>query len=182
MSYRILQAIAATHWSIYFMFAYLAYASFLATKPKIIPLKSFYFLLVMFIALTSLAISTMIHVTSVNAAYYAGTLALGVSLGWLQCTRLKVAAIEGKKQFRIQGSYIFGILIFTLIVARYVYFTELDISVESFKTPFYSDLMMGFYGLFTGLVIGRLLYMKRVLKFGPFILNQRINMRWHTVF
>ena len=169
MSYEFWQAIAGTPWWIYFMFIYLAYASYLSTKPKIIPLKSFYLLLGLFLSLTSLAMFTLIIVTPTNAAYYAGMLMLGASLGWLQCINLKVVAIQGKKLLQIQGSYLFGIIIFTLIVARYALIKELDLTVDSFKTPFYSNLMMMFYGLFTGLIIGRLLYMKRVLKTGPFI-------------
>ena len=169
MSYEFWQIIANTPWWIAFMFAWLTYASYLATKPKTIPLRSFYILFAIIIGASLLGMTVLITVTAHNIMYYVALMPVGVSLGWLQCSRMKILAIPEKKQFQIQGTWTLSFILLAAFFARYYYLHSDYFDPAILKTPFYSLIMMSFYGLFTGLIIGRLIYMRRILRVGPFV-------------
>ncbi len=168
-SYDFWQMIARTPWWVALLFAYLTYGSYLATKPKTIPLRSFYILLAVVIGTSILGMAVLITVNKHNVMYYAGLLPVGLSLGWLQCARMNIKAIEGKKVFYVQGTWTLSIIVLSFFYIRYYYLHSLYFDPAILKTPFYSLLLMSFYGLFTGLIAGRLLYMHRILRVGPFV-------------
>lgn len=168
-SYEFWQMIANTPWWIATLFAYLTYGSYLATKPKTIPLRSFYIMLGMILSVSILGMTVLITVNQHNVMYYAAMLPIGVSLGWLQSARLKLQAIEGKNVIQMQGTWTLGIIVLAFFYVRYYYIHSMYFDPKMLKTPFYSLLLMIFYGLFTGLITGRLLYMRRIVRVGPFV-------------
>jgi hypothetical protein len=162
------QTIASTSWWVLALFFYLMYVSYAATKPKSIPVRSFYLTPPLFIMGTIAGMITLLQTNATNLACWAVMLVMGYGLGWLQFNIMKVKANEDGKLLLIPGTksmFFFVLLGFALKI--YLGY-EISFNLDLFKTPSYSLAIMIMYGLFTGLLLGRMMYAKRAAKFGPF--------------
>ncbi len=169
MSYEFWQSIANTSWWIYLMFIYLSYIAYLATKPVAQDIRMFYFMLPVVIGVSILGMFTLITVTPTNLAAYAASLVSNALLGWLLCLRLNVRAVEGKKVLLMEGSWMISFIVIALFSIRYYLRLEISFDPTTYKSPSYSLIIMILYGWVAGLLIGRILFMRRVLKSGPYI-------------
>lgn len=169
MSYEFWQSIANTSWWIYFMFINLGYIAYLATKPQAQNIRAFYYMLPMVIALSILGMFTLISVTPSNFAAYLVSLIASVTLGWLLCLRLNARAVEGKTVVLMQGSWMLGFIVIALFCVRFYMGREISFDPSTLKSPTYSLITMILYGWAAGMLTSRIIFMRRVLKTGPYI-------------
>src|SRR3990167_5126937 len=168
MNGSIWQAIAETPWWVYPLVYYMFYLSYLGTKPRIMPLQYLMLSATSFILISTLGIIYFVNVDISNPACWIVMFLLGAGLGWLHFGRLKVKGIEGAKKILMPGSVLPFCIIVAVLSVKYFFSDQISVDPDVLRTGLYSRGLMTLYGFCTGLFFGRIVYVMRVLKFGPF--------------
>lgn len=169
MNYAFWQSIASTSWWFCLLTIYLVYIAYLATKPQVRDIRILYFVLVTSILLTLLGMFTLITITPANVSAYFATLFASAITGWALCFRLNIKAVEGKKLLLQQGSWMISFIVFLIFCGRIYFGNNISLDPAAFKTPTYSLVTIMLYGWATGIILGKIFFMRRVLEKGPFI-------------
>lgn len=169
MSHSIWQVIANTPWWVFFLFVYLIRVSYVATKPRIIPLKSMLILPSIFVTLSIFGLANIIKLDSYNILLWLAALLVGSSLGWLQFYALKIKAIKEGNKIYIPGTWSVFFIVLTIFSIKYYFNVELALDPASIAASKYGPIFILMYGLFTGLFFGRLAYSIRCVKSGPYL-------------
>ena len=166
--HSIWETAANTPWWVYALFIYLVRLGFLATQPRIIPVKNLLLLPTLFVLFSLFNLYSTVQVTALHLLVWLGALCLGCLLGWLQYAALKIKAIKDEAKLYIPGTW--TLLFIILIIFSIKYYFNYESAIEpSALTNSSSPWVLLLYGLFTGLFIGRMSYAFRCLKYGPFV-------------
>lgn len=171
MTPSIWETIAETPWWVcLFIFAFIRVA-YAATKPKIIHTKTLFALPIVYLFLSFFCIYIGIHLNFNNVCYWLAACLLGVALGWLQMLTRRVKAIKNEPKLYFPGSWALFIFVLALIAAKYYFGYELmhTITMQSLADPKTARIMMALFGLCAGLFLGRVFYVVRLMKTGPFL-------------
>lgn len=168
MSYSIWGAIAETPWWIYLFFLAIFNTSYQSTKPHNVSMKSALIMPLIFtgMLIVSLAISATFDKHTFLLMLYA--LIPGIIAGWLQLRLRRVQAIKSQSQFHIPGSWSLLIILFALITAKIYFFGYgFNISMQTLTQNMPTIIVLS--GFVIGLSIGRMIYLYRCMKYGPFL-------------
>lgn len=173
ISYNTWEAIAETPWYIYLLIWALLYLGYASTKPRVIMVKpqiiSQILSLVIFIAM----LFSLITISPQQIPLILGSCFIGFLLGYLHFYAGRVSAIQGTGKVFVPGSWTILVVIASLIFAKYYFYGHrFFISIEIIRDPRYLPVFLFFSGLAMGLILGRVLYLARVLKSGPFFVGE----------
>jgi len=170
MAYSFWQIIALTPWWTYVFIWYLLYLSFKATKPRIVSLYTFILLHVICMALILIGLVSLIQINSTNLMLCLGSAFGGIFLGWLHFRLIKIKAIKHEAKFYLPGSWLLLIVIILLVSAKYYLFGyQVFFDPQVLKQEKYLSYILIISGLILGLFIGRMLYVLRCIKHGPYV-------------
>lgn len=164
------QAIANIPWWIYGTFIYLLRLGFLATKPRIISIKSILILpgFLIFISLLSIYLNKQFNF--LHFLTWLSTFLLGTGCGWLQFRFFNIKAIKNEAKLYVPGTWSLLIVIVVSFSSR-LYFLNASNKIDFalFLQPPLVIWLFALYGLLTGLFFGRITYALRCLKVGPYL-------------
>jgi len=170
MGDSIWQAIAITPWWFYLILYYILTLCIRASKPHIASFRYIVLIPGFFICLLLVSLPIIVSFTLQNFLIWLGTALFGILLGWLQFRLRKVKAIKNETKFYLPGSWSLLVLIILVIIAKYYYFGyQILIDPHILKQPKFAPFLLAAGGILTGLFIGRLIYLLRCLKFGPYL-------------
>jgi hypothetical protein len=159
------QTIAATPWWMFTLYIYLIWASFLATKPRLVSLKNLFVSSLFFLSLSVMGMCSMMRFISItHYAIWVGTLFLGTGLGYLQFSIMNVRAVKDTHTFPLPGTYLPLIVLLVFFTTKFYWGYDITIDPQSFIDPKNSILLVFIYGLLNGIAIGKLSYALRYLK------------------
>jgi hypothetical protein len=147
-----LQSIASAPWWGLPLFLYLMHMAYRANRPREVYVRALLLAPMLFILMSFIGMTYFIKVTPMNIKVWADMLLLGLGLGWLHFSAIKVMAISGQKKFALKWH--FGLTGW--------------INPRMFDSPKVALYLMGVYGFFSGLFLGRAAYALRSMKLGPF--------------
>lgn len=176
MNESIWQTIAETPWWKVAFFGYLIYLVFMTTKPRIITLRSLQFGVLSLTALSLIALATATYVTTEALSRALVMFLLGGGLGWLQFSAYRLQAITGEKKLLVPGSRILVFVIPAIVFLKYYFNNQLSVDTSSLPVEKLIVLFMTVTGLACGLFVGRWLYARHIVKFGPFIASTAANL------
>jgi len=168
MTNTIWDKIADTPWWYFLAFAFLVHASFLATKPRVIHVRSIFLSPIIPITLSIFSIHHFIPMTTQNIAAWLDALVLGVALGWLQFYISNIQAILHQPKIYIPGTWQLFIIVMAAFSAKIYYGFTIGFDPNILSDPDYAPIFMFAYGLITGLFCGRLTYSVQCIKSGPY--------------
>ena len=163
------ETIANTPWWLYVFFIYLSWMAYLATKPRLVPVKSIFIFPVFFITLSIISLYLSARWNLLYISIWAAALVTGTLLGWLQFRLLKIKAVKNKSLLYMPGTWSLLVIIFTLFIAKFYFGFDGAIHPNQLSNPHFIRWIFLLYGIFTGLFIGRITYAVRCLKKGPFV-------------
>lgn len=170
MTPTIWESIAETPWWFYVVVIYVIYFAYGATKPRILNIKTYLATIVVYFALLIYVLSTVAEMSLHNFYLLSVTILSGTLLGWLQFHFRNIKPIKNKMQLYLPGSWLLFVLIPVLIFAKYYYLGGLlTLSVNTIKQEPYVSYIVGACGIIMGLCVGRMIFILRCLKHGPFI-------------
>jgi len=170
MTMSIWEKIAEVPWWTYPVFFYLIKISLSATKPHYITLKQLLFIPSSFIVLSAIGMYFKIPLTAYHSFIWIGTVFIGIAIGWLHFFIFRIKAIKHTSQLYLPGNY--SVIALTIgMFTAYCFGYPVSDLVSWLITPNAAPMLMGLYGLFTGLFIGRLIYAYRCIKHGPYRLE-----------
>lgn len=169
MANSVWEMAANTPWWIYVLFIVLVRFGFIATKPRLVPIKALIFLPSILIIFSLLSVYPIVGVNGTNLLIWAGTILAGIAVGWFQYFCWRIKAVKEKQTLYLPGTW--GLLITILIIFTLKCYFDFEISLDSasFLNAKYQYWLIMTYGFFTGLFIGRLIYALNCVKYGPFI-------------
>ncbi len=169
MTQSIWDTIANTPWWVYVIFIFLLRAGLSATKPRTVPLRSFFVLPAILIPLSLINFFIDVNLTPTNVGMWLGALLVGILLGKVQFRLLRIKAIPKEAKLHVPGSWSLLIVLLVIFLTRYYYGHEMAIDPDVLKQPKWMMAMFLAYGFFTGLFIGRAISAVRCVKSGPFV-------------
>lgn len=169
ISYTTWEAIAETPWYIYFLIWVLFYLGYLSTKPRLIRVKPEIASQTFSIAIFITALIALIPITLHNFSILIGGSVVGCLLGYAHFYFGRISALRDKWLVFVPGSYSILVIVTTLVLAKYYFYGHrFFISIEIIRDPRYLPIFMSFSGLAIGLFLGRMYYLLRCVKSGPF--------------
>lgn len=169
MSYSLWGAIAETHWWLYVIFIWLAFASFNATKPRQISMKLsiIHPMILAGILLIMLPFVIKLNVYKISILIFAIT--PGLVFGYLQFHFQKIKAIKNTARFYVPGSWtVFIVLMILLMVKLYYYNYPIILDLSIMQQENTSRIIVLLLGFLIGINIARSLCLYRCMKVGPF--------------
>lgn len=169
MNNSIWEVIAETPWWFYLLFIYLLNIARLLSRTRIMPIKNLIIFPAIFFALSLIGIFFMIKLNVQNILIYFEMLLLGSFLGWLHFRLQKIKALKNEAKLVIPGSWTLAVIVIILFATRFYFRYELlQINPDILRQPEYASYFMLFYGLITGLFLGRLAFAIHCYKRGPY--------------
>ena len=166
---NIWQIIANTPWWIAPLFCYLMYLGYLANKPRTLSYASLLRAPLIFTAFTIVAMFTYLNHTPLNILIWLATLIIGTIMGWLNFKLTKVKAIKDERKLALPGTWMLWIFSIGIFTAKFYYHYDFMLDLETVKQPHFQYALCTLYGFFTGLFIGKIIYARHALKFGPYV-------------
>ena len=163
------QSIASTPWWFYAILIYFLRLGFLATKPQTIQVKKLYIGPIVLAAASLLSLYLAAGLTSANITLWGVGLVAGGALGWLHYQHTPVKALRDKTGFYIPGSWSLLIIMASVFIVKNYYNYQIAVHPELVNQSHFATLWLFLYGLFTGLFMGRMAYLFRCLKVGPYL-------------
>ncbi|TAK73019.1 MAG: hypothetical protein EPO11_09310 [Gammaproteobacteria bacterium] len=168
MTNSIWESIADTPWWVYLVFIILIRMGYAATKGRVVHIRSFLVLPVIFIFTSLLNFFVNISFTPTNIALWLGTTLIGIAVGCIQFQLMKIKAVPNENKLYLPGTWGLLILLMLLFAARYYTGYEIALDPTILQQPKWMMGMFLLYGLLTGLFIGRAFCAVRRLKRGPY--------------
>ncbi len=169
MSYSTWEGIADTPWWVYLIMLGFLNIGYLVTKPRFIFVKAELFTQTLAMAILIIGISYIFKFTWHNTGIIFGSMLAGFMLGWMQFYFGDIRAVKGKWIVHIPGSWVVFILMIAIIIAKYYFYGHrFFISLEELKQEKYYPTYLTLSGLAIGLFIGRVHYLLRVVRSGPY--------------
>lgn len=169
MSYSVWGALAETHWWIYLLFAWIAFLSFQATKPRKINMRISIFYPISFILMLLILLPIVIKITLYKFSLLLLAIIPGAILGYLQFRTQRIKAIKQSSEFYVPGSWLSLIFLFVLLVIKFYYYNYPI--TPNFNILYHentSSIIAIFCGFFTGLLSIRSYCLYRCMKSGPY--------------
>lgn len=173
MTTSIWETVANTPWWVFVLFTYLVIVGYLASRPRIVPIKKLVILPTLFIALSCFNIYKVFTLTNEHIVIWLGMLVIGFGLGWLQFKKLNIKAIKEQAAIMIPGTWTLLLIIVLIFSLRYYYGYQLALNPNIFNDPKTANILLSAYGLTAGLFSGRLAFAWRCLKVGPYVKTQQ---------
>jgi hypothetical protein len=167
------QIVAGTPWWVYVLFIYLMRLGFYATKSHIIPVKKIFIMPMIFLVLSIVSMFGM-ALNAFNLSIWVASILVGAVLGWLQYKALRIKAVKNKASLYVPGTWSLLIIITLIFSIKYYFGYTISIDPNVLMQPQYTAWILGLYGLFSGLFIGRLTYALRCIKVGPFVMEEAL--------
>jgi hypothetical protein len=169
MQTSIWEKIADTPWWFFlFVIGFISLA-WVATKPKIIPIKNLLLMPAIYIPFSLLSIALTIPINRIVVLLWLTGTLTGIVIGWLHFRILNIKAVKNKSSLYVPGTWsLFG-LILLITATKYYYGYSLMIDPKIFIQAEYVNYFITLYGLFAGIFIGKIIYSLRCIKVGPFI-------------
>jgi hypothetical protein len=163
-----LQSIASAPWWGLPLFLYLMHMAYRANRPREVYVRALLLAPMLFILMSFIGMTYFIKVTPMNIKVWADMLLLGLGLGWLHFSAIKVMAISGQKKLQMPGTWLIMILVPVVFALKWHFGLTGWINPRMFDSPKVALYLMGVYGFFSGLFLGRAAYALRSMKLGPF--------------
>lgn len=171
MSPNFWQAIASTSWWIIPGSAFVFLILYQSLKPKTIPVQGLTVMPILIFLMALIGIFIYVQFTSDNLFLFAYLFMFGAGIGWLNYRFLNIKAIKGQLTLHIPGS--FTILLFGSVIGVCEYYfgiVHLSVTLATLLDILHNSIqLMAIFGFFSGFFAGRILYIRHVLKFGPFM-------------
>lgn len=172
MSYLFWQKIAETPWWQYVIFFYFLWLSYLATKPKQIPINRLLISAIIFLCFSVLVIFFFINRFTIDLIlFWVATSLIGMIIGWLQFRFYQITIIPNEKVFNHPGSYFPFIFVVILIVTKFYHSDLFNFNLELITVKKYAVAIMSCYGLLIGTSMGKFVYVYRALKLPKNVLS-----------
>lgn len=161
METTIWDTIADTPWWVGFTYVALIYSGYLATKARLVPFKYLRKTTISFVIATFIVLIVLKRFSLPALCSWLAMLILGSIIGWLQYRIMKVKANGPSGLIRLPGNWISICIIFGLI-----YWQSHSTSIDLFDVNFLlsqnvTRWLPPCYGLLAGLMIGKLVYLRR---------------------
>ena len=158
------EKIADIPWWAYLIVSYIIYTQYLALKPRTVPIRKtmLSFLLLAFFATLLLTWQLTTHANLIAAqmiAYLISIILSGITFGFLQCKFARISVLINTKQIHLSGSvinFLIGITSFILLWQANQHY-----GLTWLMSP---TVLLLWCGLFTGLIIGRLIALSLAIK------------------
>lgn len=166
------EIVAETPWWFYLFFFYLIFVGVAATKARYIDAKNFYFPPYIFLTLSILVFFYTGQFNLSGFMIWTSACTAGILFGWLHFRFKRIKALPEQTQIYLPGTYfvilcLATILILNVALPDYVSLKNLFLFIQGKYT--YS--LIALYGAFTGLLVGRLVYVRQCLKRGPYVVG-----------
>lgn len=168
MSNTFWQTLASTPWWVYALFIYFMQISWIATKPRIIPIRSLLILPSIFITLSIISLAYLLQMDASTLFLWSSAMTIGIPLGWMQFYLQKIKAIKNEAKLYIPGTWSLFFIFALLFFVKYYYRYEFAIDPLTIATSPYAPYIVLFYGVCTGLFIGKLIYSINCYQSGPY--------------
>lgn len=174
-AFKFWQSVANTPFWMYLFFLYVIAFTYRTTKPQIVPYTAVKLAPLGVATLAIICMFTFLQVTITNLAYLITALAAGFIIGWIQYRIKNIKADADSKTIHLPGTYVLCITVCCAIFAKFYYsytpdYADFNITLGSIANA-YSDKIMVLLGLSCGLMIGRFIYAKKVMREGPYFLT-----------
>lgn len=163
MESTIWDSIAATSWWVYFFYAFLLRSGYLATKPRQGAYKSIRNTAILFFFFATGTLVALKLFSLMTFGYWLGALTIGILTGWLQYRLARIKVIPETKIVQLAGSWFPMLIVFGLIYLYSRYGMNYAINLDLIHNPTVLAWLPAFYGLFAGLMIGKVLYLRQAL-------------------
>jgi hypothetical protein len=164
------ESIADTPWWFYVLVIYVFYFAYGATKPRILNIKTYLATIVVYFGILIFALSTVAELSLRSFYILSATILPGILLGWLQFHLRNIKTVRNKMQLYVSGSWFLFVLIPIIVFVKFYYLgSQLIIRADLLKQEPYLSYIVGACGLLMGLCIGRVIFIARRLKTGPYI-------------
>ena len=171
MTPTIWDSIADTPWWILATYLYLLRFGYLSTKSRIVHLNVISRTTFIFFTTTLILFALTKQFTLPKIALWLASLSVGMLIGWLQYRLMRIKAIKDERLIRLPGSWFLllttPLLIYFQLQKGYNYIASLDLM----HNPTLLFWLPVAYGLMAGVIIGKLIYARRCVKKGPFLLT-----------
>lgn len=178
MTDSIWQTIAATPWWIYPLYAYILWIGLMTTKARVVSVRMLSIAPFFFVFLSMMTLFMMLHtITWAYLSIWIGALFLGTGLGYLHLTVCRIRMDKHSSSLYLPGTWVLFIIFLILFLCKVFFKRPLTFDIQLLMNPKYATFLIFFYGLITGLLIGRLGYALRCLKSGPFLNDNEMVVR-----
>lgn len=150
------EALTHTPWWVYFLFFYLVYVGYDATKTRVVSFKRLFILPTIFLAISLNSLLTSFHISPTTVIVYLFSLLLGVCGGWLLVRKVDVKFDHNRGLVKLPGTWATLILILMIFSTKYYFGYSFAIDPTLAEDTYYELLMLSVSGVCTGLFIGRL--------------------------
>lgn len=157
---NIIDILRGTPLWVYAIFAYILFIGIRATKPQ---KTSFYKMLILPIVFLFLTLYKKYNLELSHLLIYAVALIIGILIGWILTSKLKITVDKTTKMVSMPGTY--SVLILSLaffVIKYYVGFTYATDPIQKTNILLYG-LDQVASGLITGRFIGRVIYLYKKL-------------------
>lgn len=173
-AFKFWQSVANTPFWMYLFFLYVIALSYRTTKPQVVPYTAVKLAPLGVAALSLICMFTFLQVTMTNLIYLLTTMTAGLIIGWIQYRIKNIQADTDRKTIHLPGTYVLCIAVCCAIFAKFYYsytpdYADFSVPLGSISDA-YSDKIMALLGLSCGLMLGRFIYAKKVMREGPYFL------------
>lgn len=152
-----------TPWWVYLLLVVLIQMGVRASKTGVVHLGK---LTIAPLIFTYMAIETLVNnlvLTPYVYSVFAGTLLLGILLGWIQVSMQSLRFDKAKWLIEVPGTWTVMLVIIIIFVAKYYFGYALSVDPNVIHNSFFEVMFIGVTAVCTGLFIGKFLcYMKRM--------------------
>lgn len=168
MSPQFWQAIASTSWWVIPITAFIIYVVYQSLKPKIVHVKALTVMPIFFCLMTIAGMIFYVKIDAYNLMLFVDLFLFGAGVGWLNYRFLNIKAITDQSTLYIPGSV--AILLLGSAIGTCQYYLGLSANLTMMLNIMHnSTMLMCIFGFFSGFFIGRIGYIRHVLKSGPFM-------------
>jgi len=163
MSYSFWGALAETHWWIYVLFIWLAFAAFHATKPRQISMKHFIIRPIILMCVLLILLPIVMKLNGHKILLFLVAITPGLLFGYLQFQLQGIKAIKNTSRFYIPGTLRVFMVLFILLIVKFYYLNIAFLQQESS-----AKVIVALIGFMLGLNIAKSLCLYRCMKYGPY--------------
>lgn len=161
MNPQIWQNIATLPWWMTALYIYLFYLSYLATKPRPFQISNLYLLPCLLLTMAILNMVTILHVTPEIFGAWIAAMLVGTFFGYLSFLIMKIKPIKGQKTLELPGTWALLVIIPGFLIYHIIYGFQSMITLTLFADPKNANIILGLYGLLTGIQLGKLTYVRK---------------------
>ena len=161
------QRVAETPWWVFLVFIYFINLGWQATKPRIVSTHQLFFLLIVLVFLSSSIFVEASQSNFYHALIWFAAIVPGLFLGWMHFSIRQVKAIKNENKLLFPGTFSLLLIVLTVFAAQYYYNLQFLMDPNYYRS--HALALMTFYGFFTGIFLGRLIYAINCLQKGPFV-------------